>query len=61
MIDFLPHSEIVMRRFRLPLRDFATANPKLNLAQLREVMFVFDRSQRGAIALDDIGLAPGER
>jgi hypothetical protein len=56
MIDFIPRSEIVMRRFRFPLRDFVAANPGLDLAHLREISFAFDRSPRGSIVLDDIGL-----
>jgi len=56
LIDTAPHSEIVMRRFRFPLTDFLTVNPKLNLARLAQIRFDFDRSKRGAIALDDVGL-----
>ncbi len=57
-IDGYPRSELVMRRFRLPLKDFAAANPQLDLKRIRSVRFDFDRSRRGAIALDDIGLSP---
>ncbi|MFI4975731.1 MAG: alpha/beta hydrolase family protein [Caulobacterales bacterium] len=53
-----PPSEIVMRRFRFPLRDFAAINPKLDLVHLLSIRFDFDRSARGAIVLDDVGLAP---
>jgi hypothetical protein len=56
LVDSAPRSEIVMRRFRFPLADFARANPKLNLARLAQIRFDFDRSKRGAIALDDVGL-----
>jgi hypothetical protein len=52
-----PSSEIVLRRFSLPLRAFAAANPRLDLRRLREIRFVFDRSSRGVIALDDVGFA----
>ena len=58
-LDSTPTSEIVMRRFRFPLRDFLAANPRLDLGHLSEIRFEFDRSRRGAIALDDIGLTPG--
>jgi dienelactone hydrolase len=56
-IDFIPRSELVFRRFRFPFRAFAAANPALDLAHLRGVRFSFDRSARGAIALDDVGIA----
>ncbi len=50
-------SELVMRRYRFALRDFLAVNPHLDLGHLEEIRFVFDRSRRGAIALDDVGLA----
>ena len=44
-------------RILRPLRDFAAQNPALDLAHLRSVGFEFDHSPRGAIALEEIGLA----
>lgn len=58
-IDGARMAEVVMRRYRLPLADFAAANPALDLAWLKAVRFDFDRSKRGAIALDNVGIAPG--
>jgi hypothetical protein len=55
-LDSEKPSEIVMRRYRFPLADFARANPNLNVAQIKQIRFDFDRSKRGAIALDDVGL-----
>ncbi|HEY1707057.1 MAG TPA: hypothetical protein VGG10_02240 [Rhizomicrobium sp.] len=57
-LSSIPAEEIVMRRYRFPLRDFASANPRLDLAQLKAIRFDFDRTKRGAIVLDDVGLAP---
>jgi hypothetical protein len=51
-------SEVVMQYFHFPLRDFMTANPALDLTNLVEIRLEFDRSPAGAIALDDLGLAP---
>lgn len=48
-------SEIVMRRFTLPLSAFQSANQKLDLNSLVSVKFVFDKDRTGVIALDDIG------
>lgn len=59
LIDRLARSKIVMRRFKLALRDFTAVNPKLDAGRLSEIRFEFDRSRRGAIALDEVGLAPG--
>ncbi len=51
-------AEVVMRRYRLSLGDFAAANPVLDLGSLKAVRFDFDRSRRGAIALDNVGISP---
>jgi Chlorophyllase len=56
-LNSTPSSEIVMRRFCFPLMDFVAINPRFDPSRLRSVKFDFDRSRRGAIALDDIGLA----
>jgi hypothetical protein len=53
-----PRSELVFRRYRLPLAAFHAANPRLDVSRLKRVGFVFDRSPRGVIALDDVGFAP---
>ena len=58
-IDFIPSSEIVFRRFRFPLADFKAAAEGLDLDHVKEIALVFDRSKRGAIALTDLGVAPG--
>jgi len=57
-LDSEQPSELVMRRYRFVLGDFVKANPKLDLAAIKQIRFEFDRSKRGAIALDDVGLAP---
>jgi dienelactone hydrolase len=57
-IDGAKVAEAVMRRYRLPLADFAAANPALDLTRLKTVRFDFDRSRRGAIVLDNVGVAP---
>jgi dienelactone hydrolase len=58
LFDRIPRSEIVMRRFHFPLRDFLAANPRLDIAHLKEIRFAFDKNSRGAIALDDVGFSP---
>jgi hypothetical protein len=58
MLDRIERSEIVFRRYAFPLADFTRANPDLDLTRIRQIRFDFDRSKRGAIALDDIGFAP---
>jgi len=58
-IDLEKPSELVLRRFRLPLSAFVAANPELDLGRIRAIRFDFDRSPRGLIALEDVGLSPG--
>jgi hypothetical protein len=57
VLSSAPSSELVMRRYCFPLKDFVAVNPGLDLGHLRSVRFEFDRTPRGAIALDDVGLA----
>ena len=48
-------SEPVFATFAVPLADFAARNYAINLATIREVSFIFDRSTRGELFIDDIG------
>jgi hypothetical protein len=57
VLSSTPSSELVMRRYCFPLKDFVSVNAGLDLGHLRSIRFEFDRTPRGAIALDDIGLA----
>jgi hypothetical protein len=58
-LSSIPSSELVMRRYRFPLKDFVTINPRLDPKRLRSIRFDFDRTSRGVIALDDVGLTGG--
>ena len=50
-------SEIVLRRYQYPLKNFTAANPHLDVTHLKSIRFDFDRTARGVIALSDVGLA----
>ena len=50
-------SEIVLQSYAIPLADFAAVEPRLNLAALARVRFLFDRAPAGTVLLDDIGFA----
>jgi hypothetical protein len=52
-------SEPVFQRFTLPLAAFVAENPELDVGALSSVRFVFDRTEEGAVFLDDVGFAPG--
>jgi dienelactone hydrolase len=47
--------EMVLQGYRIPLADFTAAAPALDVASIREVRFVFDRSPSGTVIIDDIG------
>lgn len=49
--------ELVLQHFSIPLSDFVLANPAFDPATLRELRFVFDRTEAGTVAVDDVGLA----
>jgi hypothetical protein len=55
-LSSIPSSELVMRRYSFPLKDFLAVNPRLDLKRLRSIRFDFDRTPRGVVALDDVGL-----
>jgi len=41
--------------FEIPLADFVKVNPGFNPEELHQVAFVFDRTAKGVVVLDDIG------
>jgi len=54
---FGAHQELVLQTFTLPLGDFRSANPALDLDALVSVRFVFDRANAGTVLVDNIGFA----
>jgi dienelactone hydrolase len=56
-LDSTEPTEILFRRFELSLADFAATNPDFAPSALVELRFVFDRSEKGAIIIDDISVS----
>jgi len=52
-------SEVVMQRYRFPLQEFARQNPALDIDQITELRFQFDRTPQGSLWLDNIALNSG--
>ncbi len=50
-----PTSEVVFQVFDFPLAAFADANPAFAPDALARVRWVFDRSPKGVVVLDDVG------
>jgi hypothetical protein len=49
-------SEVVFQSFEFPLAAFSKANPSFHPEKLYKVAFVFDRTPKGVVVLDDIGI-----
>lgn len=48
--------EPVFQNYRFDLKVFKAANPKFIPDQISKVSFIFDRSKRGTVLIDDIGI-----
>lgn len=60
-LDFMtdvPEGEIVFQDYLFPLVDFVKTNPSFNPAGIIKIMFRFDRSDKGVVVLDDLGIRP---
>jgi len=55
-LDGSDAAEVLFRRFELPVADFVSANAAFDPAALAQISFVFDRSKKGAIIIDDLSL-----
>ena len=53
-LDSTDPSEVLFRRFELPLAEFVFVNPDFDRMAIAEIGFVFDRSGKGAIIIDDL-------
>ena len=49
-------SELVFDSFEVPLAAFRETTPDLDPSNLRAVRFLFDRTEKGVVVLDDIGI-----
>ena len=59
-LDSTEPTEVLFRRFEFPLEDFAVANSQIDLASLQRISFIFDRSKKGAIIIDDLSITNAE-
>ena len=55
--QFSRSSERILQTFEIPLSQFTRANPAFDPCNLERIRFVFDRSLKGEIMLDDIGVS----
>lgn len=49
-------AEPVLQSYALPLADFVKVNPAFDPRSVRSIRFIFDRTRRGSVILDGVGL-----
>ena len=54
---FQDHWEQILQSYSIPLGDFVSENPSIDLSALRAVRLVFDRAAAGEVVVDQIGLS----
>tara|TARA_B100000929_G_scaffold210268_1_gene167620 strand:- start:132 stop:602 length:471 start_codon:yes stop_codon:yes gene_type:complete len=54
---FADHWELILQTYSIPLGDFKAENQGLDLGQLMEIRFVFDRVHAGEVSIDQIGFS----
>ncbi|WP_044639920.1 alpha/beta hydrolase [Risungbinella massiliensis] len=54
--SFSPTKEPVFQNFSFRLADFQKVNPNFDPDQLSNISFVFDRSKKGTVLINDIGI-----
>jgi len=47
--------EINLQSFQIPLQEFIVRNPKINAQKIEYIKFIFNRTLKGEVLLDDIG------
>ncbi len=60
-IDDSQKSEIVFKSFEFPLTSFIEVNRNLDPNHLKRIRFVFDRTEKGVVILDDLGFRTQKR
>ena len=55
--NFEEFSERILQTYEIPFQQFIESNPLFDPSRLECIRLLFDRSPRGAIMLDDIGLS----
>ena len=58
-LDDADQTEILFRRFEFPVAAFGESTGTFNAAEIARISFVFDRSPKGAIILDNLSMSEG--
>ena len=49
--------ELILQHFSIPLADFTAENGAFDPTALRAILLVFDRTEKGTVVVDDVGLS----
>lgn len=49
--------ELILQHFSIPLDDFVDTNPAFDPSSLTRIKLIFDKTDKGTVVVDDIGLA----
>ena len=49
--------ELVLQSYSIPLEDFLATNSRVNLANIRHIALVFDRTTAGTVVVDNLGFS----
>jgi hypothetical protein len=58
-LDSSEPTEVLFRRFEFPVEAFMATSSQFDASSLMQISFVFDRSEQGAIIIDDLSIANG--
>jgi len=59
-LDSSDPTEVLFRRFEFPIADFTAVNAQFDAMSIAQISFVFDRSKKGAIIIDDLSITNTE-
>jgi len=58
-LDSSDPTEVLFRRFEFPVSAFEVTNAAFDATSITQISFVFDRSEKGAIIIDDLSITNG--
>ena len=53
-MNYISSADPVLQSVMIPITDFKSVNPEINLSSIKSITFIFNQSQQGRIWIDDI-------
>lgn len=54
--NFIPNKEPIFQSFEFQFKDFKKVNESFDVKQLRKISYIFNKTEKGSILMDDIGI-----